>query len=411
MMVVYLAATIASLAGASVVVADDAALEFIEPVVDRMGFERLLASSGLDDDQRLVADLLYSDYAASLDGLIERTSERADAAGRDRVQQALSGRVLMEPEELRRTRVTVLRAYAQSWSRADELFDRLVSDARGLVGESSAASFDRALVELRREVWLKPRAAAANDETYAGEGVDLVLLFEEATADGQELAALDPANIADALATWRQAVDALLRRDAEAIRAAHLERLVGRIERDVTKQRAAERQIIEHWRQLDQVNQAAAQRIADAAARTIGRVAADKWKARFDRACFPWLFRSTRPDKELGWIERRAAAEIRQQATRIMDAFGATHLELCREAIALMRQGRMQHGKILHARMDPSTLDDGSAEELYRELLKNSGRRSKLEADTSAALEALLTDRQRAQMASDIAAEAYGRRR
>ena len=51
------------------------------------------------------------------------------------------------------------------------------------------------------------------------------------------------------------------------------------------------------------------------------------------------------------------------------------------------------------------------ARKIYQDLLKNSGRREQIRDEASAALEAMLTAKQRRQMKADIAAAAFGRRR
>ena len=74
------------------------------------------------------------------------------------------------------------------------------------------------------------------------------------------------------------------------------------------------------------------------------------------------------------------------------------HRVLCRAAIELMIRGRMEMGVAAHPFMDSTSLSDSRHRALYEELLKNSGQRSSLIADTAGAIEAQLTDSMRREM-------------
>jgi len=104
-------------------------------------------------------------------------------------------------------------------------------------------------------------------------------------------------------------------------------------------------------------------------------------------------------------------ADVQEKADVIMVGFLQEHEALCSDAVKLMLRGRYSFSKLIHSKMSPDRLGSSREQELYRELLRNSGRRASVARGASAELEQLLTDRQRQQMRSDIAAAAYGRRR
>jgi hypothetical protein len=391
--------------------AGDSAADFIEPRVNRTAFATFLDQLRMDDDQHLVASMLYSDYAAAIEEMAAGIDEQAEQAGRGRVQDALAGSVYIEPQELRRLRAAVLGAYQSGWEEADRLFQELIIDTHILLIDTSADDFERALRRLRRAVYLQPRQAGGLDEAYAGDGVDVAQLVQDASIAGGELESLDPGLLSADLDEYERQMDALLVATAAADRQGRMNRALARIERDRSALRGEEQAALGRWQRLYQVNRQAAQAIGAAAGRNLGEAARQRWLQRFDHACFPWLFQRAMPDRQQDWIARRISDdEIVQEAAQIQADYVAQRAALRREAIDLILRGRQTFRIMLHSRMDSSTLDDSSTRELYQDLLKNSGKRAKLDSDTSASLEALLTERQRRQMRSDIAAAAYGRR-
>ncbi len=392
--------------------ADVREMDHIEPKVSRAHFSSFLEHLAMDDDQRLIAEMVYSDYAAELEDLATEIGQRAALAGRDRVQDALAGKIYVEPRELRRLRAAVLNAYCESWSDADRLVEDLVLNTRALLSDASLSSYDQALRELRRAIYLHPRREAEQDESYAGDGVDVISLFLQAQAVGGEFESLDQERVSQILADYELLIDSVLIETAVANRQGETDRAVARIERDKAARRKHEREAMIRWKRLHQVNQQAVNRIGKEAARFIGSEAQSKWLERFDHACFPWLYGEAAPRKQFDWILRhRLNDDKKRQAAEIYEDYRRQYDVLCREATALMLRGRMSFSTVLTSRMDMTDLQDVSARELYQDLLKNSGRRAKLDAGASADLVTLLTERQRNQMRADIAAAAYGRRR
>jgi hypothetical protein len=391
--------------------AGESALDHIEPRVDRTCFAAFLDQLNMDNDQRVVATMLYGDYAAEIEDLAARLDEQAEEAGRERVEEALAGTIYLEPQELRRLRAEVLRTYQSGCDRADELFEDLIVQTHVLLMDQAAADFEPALRRLRREVFLHPRAASRQDEAYAGEGVDVVQLVEEATLPGGELEGPDLSSLAGILDDYARKVDALLVSTAAADRRGRMNYALARIERDRSAMREEEQAALGRWQRLYEINRQAAHQVGAVVGRSLGAAAQQRWLERFDRACFPWLFDRTMPDRQADWIARRVNdEEVVQKAQKIHAEYVAQRATLRRETIDLILRARLTFRIMVHSRMDSAALNDSSARELYQDLLKNSGKRAKLDSDTSSSLEALLTERQRRQMRSDIAAASYGRR-
>ncbi|MCP3905327.1 MAG: hypothetical protein GY715_17000 [Planctomycetes bacterium] len=396
---------------APVVARADAPLEHVEPSVPRRLYLDLVDRLALDDDARMIADLLYSDYAVSLEDLGKRIETRAEEAGRQRVSDALSGRIFIDREELQRLRVAVMRSYEEGWPTADRLLQELVDNVISLVADDSV-DVEGASHDLRRAVYLSPRLARRQDESYAGDGVDVGILFAEAGAEGAELERLDPGRVTEILDGWERAMDTHLVAVATADRRGRQSLTVARIERDADAQEREERAALARWEPAYRLNRDAVEAIAAIAGESVGAEAARAWRARFDRACFPRLFRSAKFEREHTWIARHVKdAGARSSADAVLRDAQQQRDDLCRAAIEIMLEGRLERHALVHPRMDASRLRDERTRRLYQDLLKNSGRRASLDSDTCIALEGLVTERQRKQMLSDIAAAAYGRRR
>ncbi|MDY7107869.1 MAG: hypothetical protein SYC29_04455 [Planctomycetota bacterium] len=411
LLIAILLLTASALAGRAHAAAESA-LDHIDPRVDRAAFAMFLDRINMDDDQQAVARMLYDDYGAEIEALAAELDRQAEEAGRARVEEALAGNIYLEPQELRRLRADVLRTYQSGWDRADELFEDLIVQTHVLLMDQAAAEFEPALRRLKREVFLHPRAADGQDEAYAGEGVDVIRLVKEAMMPGGELESLDRSALDGILTEYARQVDALLTTTAAADRRGRMNYALARIERDRSAMRDEEQAALSRWQRLYQINRQTVQQIAAAIGQSLGAAAQQRWLARFDRACFPWLFDRTMPDRQADWIARRVSdEEIVQKAQEIHAAYITERATLRRETIDLILRARLTFRIMVHSRMDSSALNDAAARELYQDLLKNSGRRAKLDSDTSDGLEALLTERQRRQMRSDIAAASYGRRR
>ncbi len=408
-----LAAAFVWMAAASAAGADaDSAIDIIEPHLPRAQFARLMQRLGIDDDQELIAEMLYSDYAAALVELAERIDQRADDAGRQRVEDALSGKIFVEAGELRRLRVAVLEAYRSGWDETDDLLEELMMGVVSLLTTDATDEFDAAMREQRRALYLHPRAASEQDETYAGDGVDVIELFARATVIGGELFGIDPDSVAAVFGGYEREIDLALAASGSADRQGRTNRAIARIEKDTSAMRREERAALDRWQRIYQLNQRTVSEIGQAAAEELGTSAQRAWLNRFEHACFPWLFRDTTPAKQREWITvRKVSDEVLHKADEVYAGYREEHAALCREAVGVILRGRLNLKTMLSSRMDPSQLQESKAHELYQELLKNSGKRAKLDSDASAKLEALLSDSQRRQMRADIAASAYGRRR
>ena len=385
--------------------ADEFGVEDIEPKVSRLRFAELLDAVQAEDDGRMIADLLFSDYASSLEALAERIDAAQVAAGRGDLELALAGQLLLDRDELRALRADVRRAEAGVFGEAEQAAEQLLTSVRDVLA-ADADVFERAARHVRRDMHLAGRRVRERDTSYAADGVDLVLLVEEARAGG-ELASVGSGEIDQILEQYAAGLDTVLRTSARRWWDERLDAAVADILDDADRKADAEREVAREWTRHWSLTQQYVDRIADASGG-----AGPAFRARFMAAAFPSLLRDTRPDRVNAWIQKRIDdSSVRADAEAVMAEFRGRRAPIVGDAIEIIVRSRADHGAMLDARMDPLALSDRMVRDLYQELLRNSGRRSSIESDATESLEALLTSRERKQMRADIAAAAFGRRR
>jgi hypothetical protein len=372
--------------------------EFLRPVVSQRQFTDLIRPLELSREQRLIVELVYEDYRDAID-LAKREKDReADAKGRRIVADALSGRRVVAQDELRHYRMEVLKVYRSLPATATELADRLLADVRSVVTVDQRPRLDEQVIAFRRTLHLHPRHLGRRDYEYAGEGVDVLLLVEDAREDGRELADIPVAALQPILREYELELDALLRSTASAYYEIGIDARIARISRDERAVREAERRMLEQWQMLHELNRRVAERIGDLAMHQVGEAAAHQWRRRFDREVFAWMFTPTRPDRIYEWMKGRLPDDERLAAAQsILSAYQDERWPLLREAADIMIRARSEFETIVYSMMDPSDLR-GTPRSLYRELLLNSGRLASVESHAVADLESLLSDEERVQM-------------
>ncbi|MHC4948757.1 MAG: hypothetical protein ACYTG1_10920 [Planctomycetota bacterium] len=377
----------------------ESAIDYARPVVERDAWQGFCARLGLEREQQIIADVLFSDYATSLQEIAAEADARAEAAGRSRLRDAVTGRIHLQPDEFRALRATVMLEYRPCIPWADEQFRTLLASARSLLVEEQTARLDAAERELRRRTLLHPRRRESGTREYAGDGVDLLELAAEARAEDGELAALPASALAGILADYEHRLDALLDETTADYFVARLDHRIGGIRRDRAAMGEGQRRAIEVWERLDDLNRGTVGRIAAAAEGAGGAEAADRWRRRFDEACFPWLFGPQAPDRQHDWLRRQ---ELDEEAARrigaAFDSYRRRRWELAREAIDIMLRARRDHRCLIHSMMRAADITDPACQRLYEQLLRNSGALTKLEGDTAEAVEAALDEDQRQAM-------------
>lgn len=373
----------------------ESAADFVQPRLTRTQLGTLLDALSFDRDQRTIAESIYSGYAAQVNAAIERADAAADQAGRATVEQALAGRVRVSVEQLREMRADVLRAYTTVWPEVDTALDELLS---GIEALSTPAQHERArdrMLALRRELYLAPRRANAYSSDYAGEGVNVLQLIEDARADGGELASVSQRQLAPLRDQYEKQLDAMLEDTSSQLRAARVNQRIAQIRRDDRARRIASAQMLQAWQRVYDLNRRTVKAIGEMIQSPEGR---QQWQQRFDRACFPWLLEDDVPDRQYAWLlEQNLAPEIRSQIEQAYQHYTQRHRAVAQSMIELIVQARLTLAVPLHPMMDPTDVPD-QASDLYEQLLKLTGEQQAATNRVLDTFQSLITETQRRAM-------------
>jgi len=374
--------------------AQERARDFIEPRITRNQFQKFVQMIGMESAEKQIAMMAFGDYESELKDLAERLDAEALAAGRQRVDDSLSGKQRIPADDLKQLRADVYRVYLQAGPEADAAMDSLLGGVGALLSSDLAPKFDAASRWLRRDIILHPRAHAATSPDYAGDGVDVLEMTQEAQAEGGELVGVPADALNPILTAYEHDLDAVLIATGAAERQGRLLGKIAGIEKDIEAQKREEQAALARWQQLYELNTRTVNRIAALAQQHAGDKAATQWQQRYDRESFAWLYPRRKPDRQIEWIRQQTdlAADTLQKAETIYSAYTARRDGLSRSAIDMMLRARLEFQTILYAMIDKSSIASGEAQSLYDSLIKNTGEQTHLESSTSSQLEALLDE-------------------
>lgn len=395
----FIAVVCALLGVSRAAMADTSAADFIEPVMTHRQYTIISQRLALPYEQRVIAELLFADYTDTIKHIVQQADARADAAGRQRVIDAFSGRIVIDPAELASIRLAMLNIYSDTWADADSALDELLLSLHSILNDEQSPKLAPAIVEVRRQMMLHPRDAARASYEYAGDGVDVLLLVQEAK-NGNELHGLSEAALQQVLSTYEHHLDALLAETMQISRDARMAIRIARLQRNDDARREAETAAIEVWQRLYDLNEWTVRQVAAIAGQTLGEEAGAAFIDRFHRACFPWLFTRGVPDRQNEWMAGQALADDqRERVEGIYREYNARRAELLEQARSIMVAARRDLKRVIYPMMDSTELIASPiAQGVFERLLKNSGELSSLEAATSDRFETVLTEQQRLNM-------------
>jgi hypothetical protein len=382
------------LALAQPALAQERARDYAQPCIVRSQFARLVQDIGLDYNQRQIATIVFDDYESSMEELTRRLDEQAIKAGRATVDDSLSGKARIAADELKRLRAAVQAVYLQAGPEVDSALDMLTGGLEALLTPEQLPKFNDAMRALRREIMLHPRASAASYQEYAGDGVDVLELFEAARAEGGELAGIDPEALEPILTAYEHSLDDVLLATYAADRQGRIARKIASINKDTDALRAEEQAALKRWQRLYQLNKSTVDQIADYASQAVGEDAGAAFAQRFDRESFAWLYPRCKPDRQIEWLrqQQNLPAETLAKAEAVYAQYIAKRDGLSRSAIDMMLRARLELQTILYAMLDRASIAQGEPQSLYDSLVKNTGEQSHLQTSTSSQIEALLDD-------------------
>lgn len=380
--------------------AEESAADFLQPLVARGQYATYCNQLGLARDQQLIADMLFDDYVQMLETAVALSDARADGMGRQTVLAAIAGRERVNIDELRRMRAAVLGEYRTCINEASSQLDELLVSTRHLLNDNQIGRAGAADRWLRRTVLLQPRSIRGTSSEYAGDGVDVILLAEAASRPEGELSNVPADELSESLADYERQIDIALIEISQEDLLGRVDLRIHRLTGDREAILAAQVAALERWRRINELNNRTIERIG-ALADDLSR---QRWIERFEDAAFPWLLAQELPDQQRAWIRSQRSIDEQQLATiqTIYEKYQQRRRALARDAIDIIIEARMQHGAIIHPLSDVREISDTRPRELYQQLLRNSGERSRLSATTSAQLEEALTADQRSAMRQTI---------
>jgi len=387
--------------------ADD--VEDVLPRLEREDFAGALNAASLGRGERDLLMAFYEDYRATLEQLAAEQDARRVAAGRDRYDDAIAGRLRLTPDELAGLRREIALADLDTWRPASLALADLLELCQFSLEAGSAERLAAELPGLRRHAYLSAIAAGDDPRLEAGESVDLERLLMAASRE--ELADVPGGSLETVLAGWSAAIDSILPATAGEIRAARIERRVARGEGDLAGMEDADERLVAAWARLHAPQTAAADRIARLAREAGGESAVAAWRDRVRRAAFPWLYEGARrPVLAAEWVARNVGGDPAAEARAIADRWVGDRGACDAETAALILEARRDHRRIVHPRSSPALLGGGRPEEIFRELLRVSGRAEQIDREAEEAIADLLEPSDRGRMRSDLRALMMRRR-
>jgi hypothetical protein len=373
----------------------------VRPQLQRTDFSAALTAAELSRGERDLLMALFDDYRGTLLSLAAGLEAERIAAGRDRYDDAIAGRLRLSAEELADLRRRIAMADLGIWAPASAALEDLLEICGLSLGDASAARFAARTDTIRRAAYLAGLAGGDADRTEAGESVDLERLVLQA-ADA-ELAGIPAAPIEAALGDWVAAIDPILGDVAGTIREARVLRRIARTDRDPRAMAAADDRLVAAWERLHTPLEAAAARVEQVARDGGGESAATAWRERVRRAMFPWLAGGPhRAELSVEWIERNIGDPAMVAAARgVLAEWRARRADCEERTVALVLEARRQMRRVVHPRVMLDLLEGGPAAEVFREMLRISGETELVDRDAEATIGADLSpeDRRRMQAA------------
>ncbi|MEE2908182.1 MAG: hypothetical protein VX527_10190 [Planctomycetota bacterium] len=362
----------------------------INPLVLPDDMRAYILVLGLDEAQQVIADTRYQAYITTLEEIVEASVQREKVL-RKRLDGILQGRYRSEPGEIVSIRVQLIESKSANWPMADTQLDSLVEDILTVGPSVDSATLDRANFELHRRIYLAPLRLEAGDTTYAGEGLDFYELVEEASK--AELNGVSPENMEVALAGWREALKASIRRNSEAERAAKLAEQVAILNGDTATRVNVMIERSKRWADRQAIDYNTFVAVYGLCPSTD---AAITWTARYRQANYPWLWN---PDDDVeriaNWILKNGTPEQLEIVNEVLPKYLARREELRLETEGILSEGRRTGANLC----DDAAMKYEAAEETLGQLMRNSGQRTVLMRQARAELEQPLTNGQRAAIA------------
>jgi hypothetical protein len=205
----------------------------IEPIVQPRIFQMLLMDLGLSEAQREMASLLLEDYGVSMREVLESLRSQ-QAQDRELLDAALSGRMRLNPEQLRDVRIRLRTSAANACKTADARVDELVEWAT-LLAAVDDAQRQIAVGRFHRNLYLDLRHGEA------------LVDIERVAIASEDIVGMDQSVLDQTLQGYRAAMASRARSDAQACREARFSDGVAAIQNRDAERIDIQRTLADLW--------------------------------------------------------------------------------------------------------------------------------------------------------------------
>jgi hypothetical protein len=390
--------------------AAEQALDYFVPIVTRGDYVDYCKTARVTEDQRLILDMLFTDYASAIEALAKATDAAAETAGRARVAEAFSGRRRVSTDELNALRSAVTQSYLDAMPELDRLFTRLLGDLPGMLDETQRPIAVEAARTLMRTVWSRGRSIRAETPEYGGEGVDLTAIWAD-FSERKECESVSRPQLNALLSKYERDVNAYLAQNARADRDDELRRRIAEIKSDEPAQKAIEQRLVSRWQQWFALHQSSIESMAAVIASTADDAPARDWRERCYEEMFPDLVTARSAELVARWVIDNVDPTRSAQAQKLLDTYKRDSSTITSAIRALHIRARNELGRVVHAMVDPASLSDRTSREMYEELLRLTGQQSTEDARLVESMRALLLPDEREAMTKFVRKEARQSRR
>ena len=391
---------LACLSTTSAVVAQPAAMNYLQPRMERANFQDLCNALDLDPEQRSMFHMLFEDYLEDVTTTASQADAQADTVGRQKILAAMEGRAVLMADQLRDMRLAVLSSYEQNCAnRGTQLLEELLQELEMVLMDMQVTKWPRAVRSLRRQVYLHARQADGNLESYAGDGVDICQLLEQSSDIGIDLEA--DRTLSQIYRDYEQEVDQIIVDAVGRHLLVQIEMEIASIAKDAERLAELEAMVISGWDQLYDLNQRRGQQIAEHFVSLGQADLASRWLEQLKEANFPWLFVQSEPVFVYEWIVREHP-EYSTAAQPVMDSYNERMNDLKNRMIVMIINARSDDGIVLQPNMSNRAIDAGRRGELQSAYLRLTGSRSVTDSQALASLMGLLDAEAHASLQRDI---------
>ncbi|MCH2140595.1 MAG: hypothetical protein MK100_06120 [Phycisphaerales bacterium] len=337
----------------------------IEPIVRPEVFHLFVQDLKLGPEEAATANMLFEDYGHEMRTALAEL-QISQKQERDKLDDALKGRLRLSPEELRDLRMSLRTGARDACGFADRRVSQMI-DYVTLLSTLDTDAKNTAIGTFQRRVYL--------------DGGDREALVDVSTLIPSAM--LTQPSAQAALSSYLNELTLRAKEDALAVRSARFEDEIAVIRKDPDERRSILESISRRWCERMSLHD----RLMEAVGATDSTL-----RRRIEIALFPTVYGRGEIESVVAWIDDNGTSQQAATARNCVESAEMRLENLRREAVALLREAREAGCDLDH---DAASLMSDS-EALRFRYLQNSGERSVLEQNLFDCVQQELTEGQRA---------------